>query len=116
MKYVDHTFVENSWMYEYLQKEVGSDKVSFAPPGVDTQLYKPAVGGISEAPYILSVGRFSDPRKNTRMLFEAYKKLLDSNPDVPKRSEEHTSELQSRGHLVCRLLLDKEKDRHEQYL
>src|SRR5690625_5413968 len=23
------------------------------------------------------------------------------------RSEEHTSELQSRGHLVCRLLLDK---------
>src|SRR5690625_5638628 len=24
-----------------------------------------------------------------------------------KRSEEHTSELQSRGHLVCRLLLEK---------
>src|SRR5690625_6954489 len=28
----------------------------------------------------------------------------DWNPD---RSEEHTSELQSRGHLVCRLLLEK---------
>src|SRR5690625_6620929 len=27
----------------------------------------------------------------------------------PVRSEEHTSELQSRGHLVCRLLLDKKK-------
>src|SRR5439155_13087759 len=27
----------------------------------------------------------------------------------PKRSEEHTSELQSRGHLVCRLLLEKKK-------
>src|SRR5439155_20358436 len=26
-----------------------------------------------------------------------------------KRSEEHTSELQSRGQLVCRLLLDKKK-------
>src|SRR5207253_10880444 len=25
----------------------------------------------------------------------------------PLRSEEHTSELQSRGHLVCRLLLEK---------
>src|SRR5690625_6824912 len=25
------------------------------------------------------------------------------------RSEEHTSELQSRGHLVCRLLLEKQK-------
>src|SRR5690625_7729774 len=29
-------------------------------------------------------------------------------PSSPKpRSEEHTSELQSRGHLVCRLLLEK---------
>src|SRR5690625_6885478 len=28
-----------------------------------------------------------------------------------KRSEEHTSELQSRGHLVCRLLLEKKKKR-----
>src|SRR5690625_6994193 len=26
------------------------------------------------------------------------------------RSEEHTSELQSRGHLVCRLLLDKKNE------
>src|SRR3989442_3486451 len=29
--------------------------------------------------------------------------------DVPMRSEEHTSELQSRPHLVCRLLLEKKK-------
>src|SRR5690625_5494450 len=28
------------------------------------------------------------------------------------RSEEHTSELQSRGHLVCRLLLEKKKKIH----
>src|SRR5690625_5907402 len=30
------------------------------------------------------------------------------------RSEEHTSELQSRGHLVCRLLLEKKKQQHRQ--
>src|SRR5439155_7096178 len=30
------------------------------------------------------------------------------------RSEEHTSELQSRGHLVCRLLLEKKKIRETQ--
>src|SRR2546429_6265146 len=29
-----------------------------------------------------------------------------------KRSEEHTSELQSRLHLVCRLLLEKKKEQH----
>src|SRR5439155_17583264 len=28
---------------------------------------------------------------------------------IYSRSEEHTSELQSRGHLVCRLLLEKKK-------
>src|SRR5690625_2445777 len=28
---------------------------------------------------------------------------------IAQRSEEHTSELQSRGHLVCRLLLEKKK-------
>src|SRR5690625_6880809 len=37
------------------------------------------------------------------------------NPRLPghscsTRSEEHTSELQSRGHLVCRLLLEKKND------
>src|SRR5690625_6658167 len=32
------------------------------------------------------------------------------NSSTPKgRSEEHTSELQSRGHLVCRLLLEKKQ-------
>src|SRR5690625_5223192 len=33
---------------------------------------------------------------------------LTRSPGAP-RSEEHTSELQSRGHLVCRLLLEKKK-------
>src|SRR5258708_20675036 len=31
--------------------------------------------------------------------------------DICKRSEEHTSELQSPDHLVCRLLLEKKKTR-----
>src|SRR5690625_6616633 len=30
-----------------------------------------------------------------------------------ERSEEHTSELQSRGHLVCRLLLEKKKNKNK---
>src|SRR5258708_29570638 len=31
--------------------------------------------------------------------------------EYPRRSEEHTSELQSPDHLVCRLLLEKKKNR-----
>src|SRR5690606_40949586 len=33
-----------------------------------------------------------------------------TSPSVVTRSEEHTSELQSRENLVCRLLLEKKKD------
>src|SRR2546427_5132892 len=32
------------------------------------------------------------------------------------RSEEHTSELQSQSNLVCRLLLEKKKNKHKQQL
>src|SRR3989442_9858625 len=35
--------------------------------------------------------------------------LDDAWPGTGVRSEEHTSELQSRPHLVCRLLLEKKK-------
>src|SRR5439155_7432313 len=39
---------------------------------------------------------------------ELHRYRLQLPQEVP-RSEEHTSELQSRGHLVCRLLLEKKK-------
>src|SRR3989442_3552167 len=35
---------------------------------------------------------------------------------VRRRSEEHTSELQSRPHLVCRLLLEKKKNNKDNSL
>src|SRR6266508_6842929 len=39
-----------------------------------------------------------------------------SNPQHRRRSEEHTSELQSRGHLVCRLLLEKKKQHKYRFI
>src|SRR3712207_8135260 len=44
---------------------------------------------------ILFIGRIDDPVKSISTLYS--------------RSEEHTSELQSRQYLVCRLLLEKKK-------
>src|SRR5690554_7442014 len=42
--------------------------------------------------------------------------VRNTSPTVFSRSEEHTSELQSRPHLVCRLLLEKKKkDRNIYY-
>src|SRR2546422_3460906 len=48
------------------------------------------------------------------------RRLLTKTSDLPSgdqagRSEEHTSELQSRLHLVCRLLLEKKKTTHDTY-
>src|SRR5438309_8193586 len=48
--------------------------------------------------------------------------LIPRSPDqgcsggLPDRSEEHTSELQSQFHLVCRLLLEKKKQPPPHYL
>src|SRR5439155_12158807 len=41
--------------------------------------------------------------------FRSARSRLRSRAFARMRSEEHTSELQSRGHLVCRLLLEKKK-------
>src|SRR5947209_11035513 len=41
-------------------------------------------------------------------------RLLGQFLGVARRSEEHTSELQSRQYLLCRLLLDKKKQALEQ--
>src|SRR3712207_7243484 len=42
--------------------------------------------------------------------------LLGDDADQPvRRSEEHTSELQSRQYLVCRLLLEKKKTKTSSY-
>src|SRR5690625_3424744 len=46
-----------------------------------------------------------------RRLDRAAEPCEDVLADQQGRSEEHTSELQSRGHLVCRLLLEK-KNHH----
>src|SRR5438876_7767874 len=48
------------------------------------------------------------PATGVRML-----RCHDQPPHVPARSEEHTSELQSPVHLVCRLLLEKKKKTSE---
>src|SRR3712207_8707775 len=45
----------------------------------------------------------------TKDNWEATTKISDRYKQIQARSEEHTSELQSRQYLVCRLLLEKKK-------
>src|SRR5258708_4854117 len=50
--------------------------------------------------------------KRVREAFETWVEpgYIQHNPLAATRSEEHTSELQSPDHLVCRLLLEKKKN------
>src|SRR3712207_6927786 len=49
------------------------------------------------------------PRPGLPDLVAAQGRLHERRVDPGQRSEEHTSELQSRQYLVCRLLLEKKK-------
>src|SRR5206468_4559360 len=51
-------------------------------------------------------------RRRDRILIEFHEEEINEYaipPSMDQRSEEHTSELQSRSDLVCRLLLEKKK-------
>src|SRR5437870_9113012 len=57
------------------------------------------------------VGGGEEQRGQLVALDEGHQAIADIGEK--DRSEEHTSELQSRGHLVCRLLLEKKKKKKE---
>src|SRR5437870_7503632 len=65
-----------------------------------TTLFRSTGGGIDlTGPFFQSLGTNG---RSCGTCHQASNGMSDTN-----RSEEHTSELQSRGHLVCRLLLEK---------
>ena len=82
LRHVRLTFVINRWMEAAVGRIVGPSRVAFALPGVDTDHFRP--DGYAEEGYILSVGRFADPRKDVRTLFRAYAHLRRAAPDAPK--------------------------------
>src|SRR5690625_5913053 len=80
-----------NWLYRtFLNMKVG-DYTSFALMVMPDIMF----------PEKITVGKNSIIGYNTTILAHEY--LIKEY----RRSEEHTSELQSRGHIVCRLLLEK---------
>src|SRR5690625_6437300 len=62
----------------------------------------------SRDPYRIWLAEIMLQQTQVSTVMGYYERFLQRFPDL-NRSEEHTSELQSRGHLVCRLLLEKKK-------
>src|SRR5258708_29642354 len=66
------------------------------------------LGGVGDVLFHLEFGQFLGDRQDAGRGHRRRKR-----PFRRVRSEEHTSELQSPDHLVCRLLLEKKKKKRE---
>src|SRR2546422_8463036 len=95
-----HTRCSRDWSSDVCSSDLEIGPASFAPTNAPMS---------SPAAMIAAYPKFTCPRR-----------LYSSTPRIPTgrssaasdvRSEEHTSELQSRLHLVCRLLLEKKKNK-----
>jgi D-inositol-3-phosphate glycosyltransferase len=76
------TFVINRWLEAVVTGLTGNGRVVFNPPGVDTAHFRPHTD--AEPVYLLSVGRFADPRKDVATLFRAYAHLRAAMHDAPR--------------------------------
>src|SRR5690606_39399989 len=90
-------------------------------PGLRSRRPEPLPAGHGPAAFLIRLSKeafMTKPRvlisdkmdPNAARIFEE----RGCDVDVKPRSEEHTSELQSRENLVCRLLLEKKKQKQEQ--
>src|SRR5437870_10725821 len=73
---------------------------------VETRLFRAVLQGVQECRIQPRI--FGQVGERSSALFT---QIPEPSPETLVRSEEHTSELQSRGHLVCRLLLEKKKNK-----
>ncbi len=78
---VDHVFADGEYTRQAMLPYIDVNRISLGPPGVDTRIFRPIEYRTQR--YILSVGRFADPRKNVALLFKAYGLLKQQSPDLP---------------------------------
>src|SRR2546422_3478112 len=85
-----------------------------------TTLFRSAIDGCAPLLWFFELSTTTSPAASSNFQWPASVAALSSTPVAKSdltwpsvratRSEEHTSELQSRLHLVCRLLLEKKKN------
>ncbi len=77
-----HVFAESDYTQKLFDGYLEPTRLELGPPGVDSQFFRPR-SSYAATGYILSVGRFTDPRKNVRLLIDAYSRLRKVSPTAP---------------------------------
>src|SRR5436305_11572413 len=99
---------------------MGQNQQKFLTAETTTKVAAPD-GVLENSPEFLQYGIPSIMPESIIHLFEViqvsqgHPKGKTMSSSAAERSEEHTSELQSRPHLVCRLLLEKKKKTTRKY-
>src|SRR5690625_1919555 len=108
-EFILDTAESNQIPYQYFISQGGTDagRVHTSNNGVPSAVIGICSRYIHTAASMIHI----DDYQAAKELVVKLVKSTDANTleQIRKRSEEHTSELQSRGHLVCRLLLEKKK-------
>src|SRR5690625_4347710 len=117
----NHTFDSVQYTFTTHDGVFAKTRVEFGSRLLINQFRKPAVQvdildlGCGYGPIgIMIANKYRDEHIvmtdiNERAVMLAKQNVKQNQIINAERSEEHTSELQSRGHLVCRLLLEKKK-------
>src|SRR3712207_7197245 len=96
--------------------ELRDRRVFFCNDTATTEIYTLSLHDalpISGKSYALSSSRTSSSTRSSSSGSSTMSTLFMNTTTYGTRSEEHTSELQSRQYLVCRLLLEKKKQPSE---
>ncbi|MBI5034846.1 MAG: glycosyltransferase [Chloroflexi bacterium] len=83
LKWVDCVLAESDYTRRLLASYLPLERLWLGPPGVDTNFFTPNTTYCADG-YIIAVGRLSDPRKNTRLLLDAYAQIRQALPHAPK--------------------------------
>jgi D-inositol-3-phosphate glycosyltransferase len=81
LRMANKVFALSEYTRDVVEPLAGRGKVMLAPCGVDTNLFRPMTKAAGK--YILCVARFSDARKNVRLLLDAYANLQRNIQEVP---------------------------------